>query len=90
MSKNLKLKKVNKSLVFFGFLYAYEHYERFMHVNILVIFLDVDMLHCSGLVGFIASHPHIFFLVILCQIQFKILNTSYLVLMSIFFKEPMY
>ena len=46
MSKNLKLKKVIKSFVpepissIFGFLYVYEHYERFIHVNILVIFLD--------------------------------------------------
>ena len=51
MSKNLKLKKVIKkfrtwtNFVFFGFLYAYEHYERFMHVNILVVFLDVGMLY---------------------------------------------
>ena len=56
MSGNLKLKKVNKSFVpeprklssvssVFGFLYEYEHYERFMHVNILVVFLDVDMLY---------------------------------------------
>ena len=48
MSENLKLKKVNKSFVpeprksssvssVFGFLYAYEHYERFMHVNILAV-----------------------------------------------------
>ena len=57
MSKNLKLKKVNKSFVLeqkkkravsvsrvFGFLYAYEHYERFMHVNILVVFLDMNIL----------------------------------------------
>ena len=29
----------------FGFLYAYEHYECFMYENILVVFLDVDMLH---------------------------------------------
>ena len=51
MSEKLKLKKVNKisylnqesrlCFVFFGFLYAYEHYERFMHVNILVVFLDL-------------------------------------------------
>ena len=46
MSENLKLKKVNKSFVpapissIFGFLYAYEHYERFMHVNILVDLMD--------------------------------------------------
>ena len=51
MSKNLKLKKVIKSFVpkpissVFRFLYAYEHYEPFMNVNILVVFLDVDMLH---------------------------------------------
>ena len=24
--------------MFFGFLYAYEHYERFMHVNILLVY----------------------------------------------------
>ena len=47
MSKNYKLKKVIKSFVpegiscFFGFLYAYEHYERFKHVKILVVFLDL-------------------------------------------------
>ena len=45
MSENLKLKKVNKSFVpepkksssvsrVFGFLYAYKHCQRFMHVNI--------------------------------------------------------
>ena len=57
MSENLKLKKVNKrfvpeprkSSVFrvfsVSYVYAYEHYERFMHVNILVEFLDVDILH---------------------------------------------
>ena len=48
MSENLKLKKVIKS---FGpepiscfsdsYVYAYEHYERFMHANILVVFLDL-------------------------------------------------
>ena len=58
MSKNLKLKKLIRSFVpepkervvsvlcVFGFVYAYAHYERFMHVNILVVFLDVDMLRC--------------------------------------------
>ena len=61
VSKNLKLKKVIKSFVpeprksssvssVFGFLYAYEHYERCIHmyitrIRILVVFLDVDMLH---------------------------------------------
>ena len=49
MSKNLKLKKVNKSFVpepisCFSGSYLFEHYECFMHVNILVEFLDVDML----------------------------------------------
>ena len=60
MSKNLKLKKVNKSFVpepisCFSdsymcyelcerFLYPYE-YAYFMHVNILVVFLDLFMLH---------------------------------------------
>ena len=40
-------KRVVNVLSVFGFLYAYEyyidyeHYERFMHVNILVVFLDV-------------------------------------------------
>ena len=55
MSENLKLNKVNKKFrtwtkrellsvsSVFGFLYvyAYEHCERFMHVNILVVFLDL-------------------------------------------------
>ena len=52
MSENLKLKKVNKFRTWtkresssvssiFGFLYTYEYYERFMHVNILVVFLDL-------------------------------------------------
>ena len=51
MSKNLKLRKVDKSFVpepissVFVFLYAYEHDERFMHVNILVVFLDHNILH---------------------------------------------
>ena len=52
MSENLKLKKVNKSLVpepisYFSdsYEYAYEHCERFMNVDILVVFLDRDMLH---------------------------------------------
>ena len=45
MSKNFKLKKVNKSFVSEpiscfadSYVYAYEHYERFMHVNILVVY----------------------------------------------------
>ena len=48
MSKNLKLKKVIKSFVpepiscFRIPIYACEHYEHFMHVNILVIFLDLN------------------------------------------------
>ena len=33
--------------MFFGFLYAYEHYERFMHVNILVVFL-FDLYYFMG------------------------------------------
>ena len=59
MSKNLKLEKVIKSFVpepkkkkrvvkcfeCFTDSYAYEHYEHFMQVNILFVFLDVDMLH---------------------------------------------
>ena len=54
MSENLKLKKVNKSFVpeprksssvssIFGFLYSYEDYKRSMHVNILVVFLDINV-----------------------------------------------
>ena len=46
MSENLKLNKVNKSFVpepisCFLDSYAYEYYERFMHVNIFVVFLDL-------------------------------------------------
>ena len=47
MSKNLKLKKVNKSFVpepissVFWIPMRYEHFERFMHVNILVVFLNI-------------------------------------------------
>ena len=56
MSKNLKLKKVIKSFVpetkesrqvfrvFLDSYMHYEHYERFMHVNILVVFLDLYIL----------------------------------------------
>ena len=60
MSEN-KLKKVNKifvpepkwevvSVSHFSDSYANEHsmlIESFMQVNILVVFLDVDMLHCE-------------------------------------------
>ena len=52
MSEILKLIKVNKSFVPETILcfsdsyeYAYGHCERFMDVNILVVFLDVYMLH---------------------------------------------
>ena len=58
MLEYLKLKKVNKSFVpepkkivvsvssVFGFLYAYEHYERYIYIyitriRILVVFLDL-------------------------------------------------
>ena len=50
MSENLKLKKVNKSfvpekrVVSVSDSNAYEHYKRFMHVNILVVFLDLYIL----------------------------------------------
>ena len=60
MSKNLKLKKVNKSFVpepistVFGFLYAYEHYEHlWTFVNVFRICMNMSTSHIHILVVFL-------------------------------------
>ena len=53
MSKNLKLKRVIKSFIpepiscFSDSYMRYEHCERFMHVNIMVVFLDLYITFAS-------------------------------------------
>ena len=56
MSKNLEPRKSSVFRVFSDS-YAYEHYERFMHVNILVVFLDVDMLQSKYIIDYLGLTP---------------------------------